>query len=47
MENLPSISDMTLGDILFANALSPLWPLVIARPLKLFPKTLDLTPGKP
>jgi hypothetical protein len=45
MENLPSISDMTLGDILFANVLSPLWPLVIARPLKLFPKTLGLTPG--
>jgi hypothetical protein len=45
MENLPSISEMTLGDILFGNALSPFWPLVIARPLKLFSKTLGLTPG--
>jgi hypothetical protein len=45
MENQPDIGELTLGDILLGNKLAPLWPLIIARPLKLFPKALGLTPG--
>lgn len=45
MENLPTIGDAKLGDIFFRDALAPLWPVTIVRPLKLFPKSLGLTPG--
>ena len=45
MENQPGIGQLTLGEILFGDKLAPSWPLVIARPLKLFPKALGLLPG--
>jgi hypothetical protein len=45
VENQPGIGQWTIGEILFEDKLAPNWPIVIARPLKLFPKALGLTPG--
>ncbi|WP_241300229.1 hypothetical protein [Burkholderia stabilis] len=47
MENQSGIGQLTLGEIFFGDKLAPLWPLVISRPLKLFPTALGLMPGIP